>query len=109
MTSSSSITSEHENIDGKQDNILVMRGTLSNLCAFVGMKFGSSPNGGTSGVGRTSSTQSSLLRQRTFGRDVHIPKGKAHLKQCKVSLDPLFNSTELCIIYFLSSCILQGF
>jgi hypothetical protein len=109
MVSSSSITLEHENIGGKQDSILVMRSSLSNLCGFVGMKFGNSPNGGKSGVGRTSRTQSSLLHQRTFGRDVHIPRGKARLKQCKVNLDPLFNSTKLCIIYFLSSCILQGF
>jgi hypothetical protein len=101
MASSSSITPEHENIDGEQGDILVMKWGLFNLCGFVGMKFGSSPNGGTSGVGRTLGTQASLLRQRTFGHDVHIPKGRAHFKQCKVSLDSLFNSTKLCIVYFL--------
>jgi hypothetical protein len=87
MASSFGITPEHENINGKQNDILVMKGTLSNLYGFVGMKFGSSPNGGTSGVERTLGTQVSLLRQKTFSHDIHIPRGRAHLKQCKVNLD----------------------
>jgi hypothetical protein len=109
MASSFGITPEHENINGEQNDILVMKGTLSNLYGFVGMKSRSSPNGGISGVGRTSSTKVSLLRQKTFSHDIHIPRGRAHLKQCKVNLDPLFNSTERCIMYFLSSCIFARF
>jgi hypothetical protein len=42
------------------------------------MKYGSSLNDDTSGIGRTSCTQASLLCQKTFGHDVHIPRGKAH-------------------------------
>ncbi len=61
MVSSSNITLEHENIDGEQNDILVMRRNLYNLNRFVGMKCESSPNGAISGVGRTSCTQVSLL------------------------------------------------
>jgi hypothetical protein len=51
VASYSNITFEHENINGKQHDLLVMRGSLSNLCEHMGMRSRSSPSGGTSGVG----------------------------------------------------------
>jgi hypothetical protein len=62
----SSITFEHENINGKKDDLLVMRRSLSNLCGSMGMRFRSSPNGGTNGVGKKLGTQVSLLRQSSL-------------------------------------------
>ncbi len=43
---------EHENINGKQHDLFVMIGSLSNLCGSMGRRSKSSPSGGTSGVGR---------------------------------------------------------
>jgi hypothetical protein len=97
MASYSNITFEHGNINGKQDDFLVMRGSLSNLCGSMGMRSRSSPNGGTSGVGRRLGTQASLLCQSSPLVVMSTFLGEGHIQQCKVNLDPFFNSTEPCI------------
>jgi hypothetical protein len=98
---------EHENIDGEQDDILDMRKNLYNLNIFMGMRFGSSPNGATSGVGHHAHKFHCCVKKHLVVMSTFPKEG--FIQQCKMNLDPLFNSIELCIMCFLSSHILQGF